>query len=628
MLSSKTWWLVKLFLTLIVQAKLDLSSQKNIAIYWGQNSYAHLRGEFAQQDLAYYCQQEEISVIQIAFLTGFKGPGGGPTMDLSSAGSKCTTFSGTSLLSCPQIAKDIKICQSLGKTILLSIGGEVYSEGGFGSEADAVAAAKLIWQTFGPETNSSVDRPFGDAVIDGFDIDIESTASNLPKFAKHLRSYYALDTTKTYYLTAAPQCPYPDAAQGPMLDGFVSFDAIWVQFYNNYCGLQSYVPGSHTQENFNFHVWDQWAKNISLNKDVKVFLGIPGNSGAAGSGYVSVSDLSGIIEYVKGFSSFGGVMIWDASQAYANSGLTLEINSTLMDGSSFSVAGAKSLKATKTEIFPNTDPLKHPAFAEKWADTLPDRLLTYSRDHPEFTKLQAWERDGYYQKKSVNDYKHLMGACYGTGAKYIAMIEDDTLAVKGWLGPTLQALNAVEERTPDREWMYLRLFYTESLLGWNSEEWPQYLFWSFVVWASSTATMIAAKKWLKTPNLLASSIVWTVSCILVPATISIHFILGRQTMWPIPSGVHEMNRYGCCSQGLIFPHFIIPRVLDLANPVEDSFVDMMLENIADSEGLSRFVVVPSIFQHIGWTSSKGYGFDSSARSLWNFRFEKYPPSGI
>ncbi|KAF9883760.1 hypothetical protein FE257_002826 [Aspergillus nanangensis] len=260
-------------------------------------------------------------------------------------------------------------------------------------------------------------------------------------------------------------------------------------------------------------------------------------------------------------------------------------------------------------FFADTDPLQHPAFAEKWAETLPDRLLTYSRDHPEFTKLQAWERDGYYQNKSVNDYKHLMNACYETGAKYIAMIEDDTLAVKGWLGPTLQALNVVEQRTSGHEWIYLRLFYTESLLGWNSEEWPQYLFWSFVVWASSTAAMIAARKWLKAPNLLASSIVWT-------------------TMWPIPSGVHVMNKYGCCSQGLIFPHFIIRRVLDLVNSAEDLFVDMMLENIADSEGLSRFAVVPSILQHIGATSSKGYGFDFSATSLWNFRFEEYSPSGI
>jgi len=128
------------------------------------------------------------------------------------------------------------------------------------------------------------------------------------------------DSSKAYYLSAAPQCPYPDAADGPMLDGAVSFDFVWVQFYNNFCGLQSYVDGSTTQNNFNFETWDNWAKQTSANKNVKVFLGIPANSGAAGSGYESGQLLADIINYSKSFSSFGGVMMWDMSQLWANTG--------------------------------------------------------------------------------------------------------------------------------------------------------------------------------------------------------------------------------------------------------------------------------------------------------------------
>lgn len=188
----------------------------------------------------------------------------------------------------------------------------------------------MIWQTFGPVgSNSSINRPFGDAVVDGFDFDFESTVSNMPTFANQLRSLMDQDTSKTYYLTAAPQCPYPDAADNPMLDGTVSFDAIWVQFYNNYCGLQSFTPGSTTQQNFNFDTWDTWAKNVSKNPNVKVYLGVPGGPTAAGSGYEPVSSLAPIIQYAKGFSSFGGVMIWDASQAYANSGFLSGIRSAL-----------------------------------------------------------------------------------------------------------------------------------------------------------------------------------------------------------------------------------------------------------------------------------------------------------
>jgi chitinase len=230
--------------------------------------------------------------------------------------------------------QDIAECQSTyGKTILLSVGGATYTEGGFSSSAAAVTAANNLWSIFGPPASgSSSPRPFGNSVIDGFDFDFESTASNIVSFANQLRSLMTASTSttgKSYFLTAAPQCPYPDAADGAMLAGAVYFDAIWVQFYNNYCGLQSFTAGSSTQNNFNFATWDNWAKTVSLNPNVKIILGIPGNTGAAGSGYTSGSTLASIISYCKSFSSFGGVMIWDMSQVYANAGFLNAVSSDL-----------------------------------------------------------------------------------------------------------------------------------------------------------------------------------------------------------------------------------------------------------------------------------------------------------
>lgn len=154
----------------------------------------------------------------------------------------------------------------------------------------------------------------------------------MPPFANRLRSLMDQDsasTGKKWLLTAAPQCPYPDAAGHPMLNGSVFFDAIWIQFYNNYCGLQSFVVGSETQTNFNFNTWDNWAKTVSKNPNVKVFVGVPGSPTAAGSGYQSGDTLKAIISYSKTFSSFGGVMIWDMSQIYANDGFLDNVRSSL-----------------------------------------------------------------------------------------------------------------------------------------------------------------------------------------------------------------------------------------------------------------------------------------------------------
>lgn len=211
---------------------------------------------------------------------------------------------------------------------------------------------------FGPVNSSSgVNRPFGSAVVDGFDFDFETpVTSNLAYFAGELRSLMDANTSKTYYLSAAPQCVYPDAADKDMLNGGsdggpISFDFIQVQFYNNYCGVNSYVAGATTQNNYNFDTWDTWAKTVSANPDVKILMvsmfensqilnrtdmpcpqGIPANSGAAGSGYITGSSLDAVIEYSETFSSFGGIMMWDMSQLYANTGYLADVALDLGSG--------------------------------------------------------------------------------------------------------------------------------------------------------------------------------------------------------------------------------------------------------------------------------------------------------
>lgn len=83
---------------------------------------------------------------------------------------------------------------------------------------------------------------------------------------------------------------------------------------NNYCGLQHYK----NPNDWNFDAWDNWARKISPNRDVKVYIGAPASS-AAGSGYVNSNKLTSIIQQTQSnYSSFGGVMLWDASDAYAN----------------------------------------------------------------------------------------------------------------------------------------------------------------------------------------------------------------------------------------------------------------------------------------------------------------------
>lgn len=150
--------------------------------------------------------------------------------------------------------------------------------------------------------------------MDGFDFDFESSTTNMAAFAAQLRSLMDAATAtasgagkKPYYLSAAPQCPYPDIADNDILVN-VPLDFVMVQFYNNYCGVSSYRPGVATQNNYNFDMWDTWAKQTSKNKNVKVLIGIPANTGAGG-GYVPASSIAQVIAYSRQYSSFGGIMV-------------------------------------------------------------------------------------------------------------------------------------------------------------------------------------------------------------------------------------------------------------------------------------------------------------------------------
>lgn len=310
-----------------IAAGAGFGGSQNMAVYWGQNSYGQGTGNLAQQHLVSYCANTNLDIIPMSFVTRITtGKGGVPVINFANSGDTCSVFNNTDLWSCPSYADEIKTCQqTYNKTILLSIGGATYNEAGFKTQAGAISAANLMWATFGPQsaaTNTTL-RPFYDAVIDGFDIDIESTNTFFRAFALRLRALMNADPSKPYYLTAAPQCPYPDY-MNPMFNdpkGGVPFDALFIQFYNNpSCGLQAYNTSTGTtQANFNFKTWNDWATQKSANPNVKLFLGVPGAVGAASAGsYKTPAGLKPIVAYCKTFSNFGGVSVWDISQAYSN----------------------------------------------------------------------------------------------------------------------------------------------------------------------------------------------------------------------------------------------------------------------------------------------------------------------
>lgn len=280
------------FFSMIVLALAYGSNAGSIAIYWGQNGN--------EGTLAQTCATGNYEFVILAFLPSF-GNGQKPMINLAG---HCDPYSNA----CTKLTPDIKSCQAKGIKVLLSIGGGAGSYS-LASPQDAKQVATYLWNNF--LGGQSPSRPLGNAVLDGIDFDIEG-GTNLywDDLAKYLKGY-----GKNVYLTAAPQCPFPDAWIGNALKTGL-FDCVWVQFYNNPPCQYSGGAISNLED-----AWKQWISDIPAKK---IFLGLPASPEAAGSGFISATDLtSKVLPAIKDSSKYGGVMLWsryyDTQSGYSSS---------------------------------------------------------------------------------------------------------------------------------------------------------------------------------------------------------------------------------------------------------------------------------------------------------------------
>ncbi|XP_010251576.1 PREDICTED: acidic endochitinase-like [Nelumbo nucifera] len=271
-----------LFLTLLVLALVARSSAGGIAIYWGQNGN--------EGTLTETCATGRYAYVNIAFLNKF---GNGQTPEINLAG-HCNPFTG----GCKRVSNGIRNCQSQGIKVMLSLGGGIGSYS-LSSSDDARQVAEYLWNNF--LGGQSASRPLGDAVLDGIDFDIEGgKTEHWDDLARYLSEYS--DRGRKVYLTAAPQCPFPDRyLNGAMNSGL--FDYVWVQFYNNRpCQYSSGNTDSLKTS------WNRWTSSIPAKK---IFIGLPASPRAAGSGFIPANVLtSEILPVIKGSPKYGGVMLW------------------------------------------------------------------------------------------------------------------------------------------------------------------------------------------------------------------------------------------------------------------------------------------------------------------------------
>lgn len=279
----------------------------------------------------------------------------------------------------------------------------------------------------------------------------------------------------------------------------------------------------------------------------------------------------------------------------------------------------------------NVDPNEHQAYNESWLELVSDKVLTYD-DADEETKRKVKEADApgqwRFEIKPLFDYVYLLQTCYDDGADWVVMLEDDTIGAEGWYMKVKEATQELERREAVDKMVYLRLFYNEGLLGWNSEEWLSYLLWSIWIDAMVLGALCLIRKFApSSAPILTARTILVATFLLTPMSILLYFMAGRITTNPPATGISIMSNYGCCSQAFVFPRQRIPELVERYTTAHQGFVDVLTEIFANEKGYTRWALTPSVFQHVGSTSSKKTGPSkwgrNNAENIWNFHFEEF-----
>jgi chitinase len=344
----------------------DLSSRQaasgQTVVYWGQNGPDSAEND----DLSTYCTATSgIDVLILAFLYEF---GNGQNIPVGVIGESCSISTTGAGSLCDDLAAAITTCQDAGVTVLLSIGG---ASGAYSlqSQEEAETIGQYLWDSYANSGNTTVERPFGDAFVNGFDFDIEvndGSSQYYQYMISTLRANFDSDPDNTYLITGAPQCPIPEPNMGIII-GNSTFDRLWVQWYNNNNGLdnntyESCSLGFDGNAPFNFVQWAEWLADTP-SADALLYIGAPASTLASDGTsegeiyYITPAQLATLVAETEGNSSFGGVMLWDAGYSddnvndgctYAQEAYSILLTGEVCDGAPISATSVPSATSTKT----------------------------------------------------------------------------------------------------------------------------------------------------------------------------------------------------------------------------------------------------------------------------------------
>ncbi|XP_029213854.2 acidic endochitinase SE2-like isoform X2 [Acropora millepora] len=294
------------------------SGRQLLVGYWGQNGAGPAHGPANyEKPLIEVCKTTKYDILAVSFVVVFfdSRNKGLPALNFAYHCEDSVSPEYPFLLRCPNIEGGIKECQKRGKKVLMSIGGAT-GDGTLHSADKARKFARTLFDLFLGGNGYKAIRPFGSAIMNGIDLDIEGgDYKYYPEFITELRMLMDNDPQRSYLITGAPQCPFPDHHLGPQNPGTGLEEAghlvdhLYIQFYNNYCHT-----GDEKQFMGSIKKWLKFSKRMKPRGPL-IFVGLPASTrGANGAHYYRPpAELKKMFQSVKNLEGIGGIMLWDVS---------------------------------------------------------------------------------------------------------------------------------------------------------------------------------------------------------------------------------------------------------------------------------------------------------------------------
>jgi hypothetical protein len=288
--------------------------------------------------------------------------------------------------------------------------------------------------------------------------------------------------------------------------------------------------------------------------------------------------------------------------------------------------------------FVNTDPTIHPSY-NSWVNQVADHVWS-ARDVTNQTILDALHRleiaKDFHSKAGI-DYSLALQRCYEqTTAPYIAIFEGDVIFADGWLARSLLALehlrDYIGEAADTSRWLYMRIFNEERSTGFESRS----IFGNGIPIIVPSVSLLLTCGLLSTRHILRRKgtrgfldipTILVLSWITVPAFIVLFFQSGKATVLPPAPGV-RIERFGCCTQGLIFPREQAPGAWAwLREQAETAPHDVLLNSYYRDTGLDVLAMYPMQLQHVGLTSVINPDRYKD-QVVWSVAFEHLKPEAL